>query len=137
MPGKIHPTPAAAKPVLCQFRQSFGASELEKVRKKLGILSTSLGGFSEAASVFDAELLEQIAAELGQQLKPIGHDSRLDEAPGILTLVDGTVVSALAKLVEPGQHRSTQRPTPKHFRGFRSARDQLPPERRQEGRRIG
>jgi hypothetical protein len=86
-------------PIVTSMRGLVEASKLEKVRKKLGVLPTSLGSFSEAGSVFDADLMQGIVAELGAELKPIKHDSRLDQAPGILTLVDGTVVSALAKLV--------------------------------------
>jgi hypothetical protein len=63
------------------------------------VSATSLGSFSEAASVFDPSLLEGIVKELGAQLAPLKHDTRLDQVPGILTLVDGTEVSALAKLV--------------------------------------
>jgi hypothetical protein len=74
------------------------ASELRKVRKELGVCPTSLGSFSEAGSVFDAELLKPIIAELGSQLKPLAHDSRLDDLPGAMTVVDGTQLSALAKL---------------------------------------
>ena len=69
------------------------------MRKKLGVAPTSLGSFSEAASVFDPELLRGVIEELGEQLAPLKHDPRLDEVPGILTLVDGTEVSALAELV--------------------------------------
>jgi hypothetical protein len=57
-----------------------------------------LGSFSEAGSVFDAQLLEPIIRELGQELKPLKHDGRLDALPGVLTAVDGTELSALAKL---------------------------------------
>jgi len=86
-------------PILTSMRGLVEASKLEKVRKKLGVLPTSLGSLSEAASVFDPDLMQGIVSELGSRLTPIKHDSRLDQVPGILTLVDGTVVSALAKLV--------------------------------------
>jgi Transposase DDE domain len=86
-------------PIVTSMRGLVQASSLDKVRQKLGVLPTSLGSFSEAASVFDPDLLEGIVKELGAQLKPLKHDTRLDQVPGILTLVDGTVVSALAKLV--------------------------------------
>jgi hypothetical protein len=81
------------------MRGLIEASKLEKVRKKLGVLPTSLGSFSEAGGVFDADAMQGIIAELGKRLTPLKHDSRLDQVPGILTLVDGTVISALAKLV--------------------------------------
>ena len=86
-------------PIVTSMRGLIQASTLEKVRRKLGVLPTSLGSFSEAASVFDPDLLQGIVRELGGRLTPLQHDPRLDQVPGILTLVDGTVISALSKLV--------------------------------------
>ena len=86
-------------PIVTSMRGLVEASSLNKVRRKLGVSPTSLGSFSEAGSVFDAELLKPIIAELGRELKPLPHDSRLDDLPGILTAVDGTELSALSKLV--------------------------------------
>ena len=86
-------------PVVTSMRGLVQASTLEKVRKKLGVAPTSLGSFSEAASVFDPELSGGIVRELGAKLKPVRHDTRLDQVPGVLTLVDGSEIAALAKLV--------------------------------------
>jgi hypothetical protein len=86
-------------PIVTSTRGLVEASSLEKVRQKLGVSPTSLGSFSEAGSVFDAELLKPIIVQLGQELKPLPHDARLDDLPGILTAVDGTELSALARLV--------------------------------------
>jgi hypothetical protein len=86
-------------PIVSSARGLIQASTLRKVREKLGVCPTSLGSFSEAASVFDPDLLAGLVAELAGDLRPLAHDSRLDEIPGILTLVDGTVVHALAQLV--------------------------------------
>ena len=85
-------------PIVTSMRGLVQASHLKKVRKQLGVLPTSLGSFSEAGSVFDADLLKPILAELGGQLRPLAHDTRLDDLPGKLTAVDGTELSALAKL---------------------------------------
>jgi hypothetical protein len=86
-------------PIVTSMRGLVQASTLKKVQRTLGISATSLGSFSEAGSVFDAELLKPIIRELGAQLQPLPHDARLDDVPGILTAVDGTELSALAKLV--------------------------------------
>jgi hypothetical protein len=86
-------------PIITSTRGLIQAGKLEKVRRQLGVSPTSLGSFSEAASVFDAELMQPIVRQLGTQLTPLKHDGRLDQVPGVLTLVDGTVISALAKLV--------------------------------------
>jgi hypothetical protein len=85
-------------PIVTSMRGLVQASTLQKVRKELGVLPTSLGSFSEAGSVFDAQLLQPLIAELGAQLKPLAHDARLDDLPGRLTAVDGTELSALARL---------------------------------------
>ena len=87
-------------PIVTSMRGLVQASELKKVQKILGVSPTSLGSFSEAGSVFDAQALKPIIAELGVQLKPLAHDARLDDLPGRLTAVDGTELSALAKLTE-------------------------------------
>jgi Transposase DDE domain len=85
-------------PIVTSMRGLVQASELKKVQRELGVSPTSLGSFSEAGSVFDAGLLKPIIAELGARLQPLKHDPRLDDLPGKLTAVDGTELSALAKL---------------------------------------
>lgn len=87
-------------PIVTSTRGLVDASKLRKVRRQLGVASTSLGSFSEAGSVFDASLLKPIIAELGEQLKPLNHDARLDDLPGRLTVVDGSELAALAKLAD-------------------------------------
>lgn len=85
-------------PIVTSMRGLVQASALKKVRAMLGVSSTSLGSFSEAGSVFDAELLKGIIKELIWDIKMLPHDARLDNLPGILTAVDGTQLSALARL---------------------------------------
>jgi len=55
-------------PVVTSLRGIQQASELKKVQKKLGCQRASLGSLSEATSVFDAERLQEIIAELGQNV---------------------------------------------------------------------
>jgi hypothetical protein len=85
-------------PIVTSMRGLVQASALKKVRQKLGVCPTSLGSFSESGGIFDPELLKPIVHELGAKLKPLPHDARLDDLPGILTAVDGTELSALAEL---------------------------------------
>lgn len=85
-------------PIVTSMRGLVQASALKKVRAMLGVAPTSLGSFSEAGSVFDAELLKGIIKELVWDIKMLPHDARLDNLPGILTAVDGTQLSALARL---------------------------------------
>jgi hypothetical protein len=86
-------------PVVTSMRGLVQASALKKVRSTLRVSSTSLGSFSEAGGVFDAQLLKPLIEELGRELRPLKHDARLDDLPGILTAVDGTELTALSSLV--------------------------------------
>ena len=62
-------------PVVASLRGIQQASELGKVQKKLGCQRAALGSLSEAATVFDAERLKEIIAELGAELKPLARDA--------------------------------------------------------------
>ena len=86
-------------PIVSSLRALQQATDLDKVQKRFGCKRTSLGSLSEAARVFDADLLQEIIAELGGQLQPLAKDPRLKDIQK-LTLVDGTLVSALPLLVE-------------------------------------
>lgn len=87
-------------PIVTSLRGLQQASELAKVQKKLGCPRASLGSLSESAGVFDPSRLKEIVSELGDELKPIGRDPRLRDVPGALTAVDGTLLSALPKLMQ-------------------------------------
>jgi len=73
--------------------------ELKKVHKKLGVPRSSLGSLSEAARVFDSDLLIEIIGELAGELKSVAHNSRLSDIDTILTIVDGTLLRALPHFV--------------------------------------
>ena len=85
-------------PAMDSLRAIRQASALTKVQKLLGCPRASLGSLSEAARVFDPELLEGVAAELGAELKPMAADPRLADVRGALTLCDGTLLRALPRL---------------------------------------
>jgi hypothetical protein len=87
-------------PVVTSLRGLQQASELAKVQKKLGCPRASLGSFSEAANVFDPDRLREIVNELGAELQPLGRDPRLRDVPGAITAVDGTLLSALPRLMQ-------------------------------------
>ena len=99
-------------PICVSLRSLQQASELRNVQKALGVPRTSLGSLSEATQVFDSELLIEIIGKLVEQLKPIPHDSRLDDLGAILTAVDGTVLPAFSKMVwalwKDEQHRGVK-----------------------------
>jgi hypothetical protein len=91
-------------PLIDSLRQLQTATQLRTVAKALGGVEGakrfSLGSFSEAPRVFEPQLLQPIIAELAGELSPIGKDPRLAELKHALTLVDGTVVAALARLAK-------------------------------------
>jgi hypothetical protein len=76
------------------------ASALDKVQEQLGVKRTSLGSFSEAARVFDPDLLLPIIAELAGDLQPSATDPRLKDIRHILTAVDSTLVKTLPCLTQ-------------------------------------
>jgi hypothetical protein len=76
------------------------ASELKKVQKKLRVPRSSLGSLSEAATVFDSDLMVGIIGELASEIKPVRHSARLNDIKAILTIVDGTLLKALPKTVD-------------------------------------
>ncbi len=87
-------------PVVTSLRGIQQASELQKVQRQLGCARASLGSLSEATSVFEAERLKEITAELGEQLQPLALDRRLVDIPQTITLVVGSVMAALPKIME-------------------------------------
>jgi hypothetical protein len=86
-------------PIVTSLRGMQQASELSKVQRKLGCPRASLGSLSEAARVFDADLLAGVAGELIEELPGLVDGGEFEDVHGIITLVDGTVLSALPKLV--------------------------------------
>ena len=87
-------------PISKSLRSMQQASELKKVQKKLGVPRSSLGSLSEAARVFDSDLLIDIIGELASDLKLVPHSAKLDDIKAILTIVDGTLLKALPKTVD-------------------------------------
>src|SRR5687767_941359 len=75
-------------PIVTSLRGIQQASALQKVQRILGCSRASLGSLSEAARVFDPDLLEGIIGELVEQLPAIQKNTPFDEIKGILTLVD-------------------------------------------------
>jgi hypothetical protein len=91
---------ALFNPVARSLRGLSQASQLEKVQNDLGVQYASLGSLSEAARVFDPELLLPIIAELTGELRPHATDPRLRDIRHIVTAVDSTLVQTLPCLTE-------------------------------------
>lgn len=100
-------------PIVTSLRGIQQTSQLKKVQRLLGCRRASLGSLSEAAHVFDPELLREIAGELLERVPQRGDcDPRLQEVAQTLTAVDG---SLLKKLPQVTQACFAAR----HDRGFR------------------
>lgn len=100
-------------PICGSLRALQQASELKNVQKKLGVSRASLGSLSEAARVFDSSLMHEIVEHLAEKLGPISSHAKLADVNEIITLVDGTSLSALRKLTcaawdAPGVKAHTQ-----------------------------
>jgi hypothetical protein len=85
-------------PICTSLRAVQQASKLKKVQRKLGCPRASLGSLSEAATVFDSTLVQEIVTGLAAQLRPISSHAKLDDMNAILTAVDGTLINALPKM---------------------------------------
>jgi hypothetical protein len=93
-------------PIITSLRGIQQASELKKVQQRLGCPRTSLGSLSEAAGVFDAEPVKQIARELAGQLEPLAKQRQFPDVKHLVTAVDGTVVKTLSRIVQAAYLRS-------------------------------
>jgi len=97
-------------PICSSLRALQAASKLRKVQRVLKVPRVSLGSLSEAARVFDSELLVEVIEQLASKLKPVRHDARLSDFDQIITLVDGSWLRALPKmtwaLFQDDRHKS-------------------------------
>ena len=87
-------------PILTSLRGLQQASELKNVQQKLGCQRASLGSLSEASTVFDPQRLREIVSQLGDQLQPLAQDKRLTDINQTITLVDGSLIAALPRIME-------------------------------------
>lgn len=87
-------------PIVTSLRGIQQASELQKVQRLLGCPRSSLGSLSEAARVFDPDLLLGVIDELAEQLSPIHPNASFADVKGVITLVDGSVLRALPSITE-------------------------------------
>jgi hypothetical protein len=84
-------------PVIDSLRGMQQASELDVVRKRLGVRRASLGSLSESVTIFDPEPLAQIAQELADKIPertPEGFQA-IDKR---VTVVDGSVFKVFAQI---------------------------------------
>ena len=89
-------------PLIGSMRALRHAMTLPKVVKKLGVKRFSLGSFSEAQAVFEPARLLAVIEELAGQVRPLARDPRLAQLKQALTMVDGTALAGLVRLVQAG-----------------------------------
>lgn len=86
-------------PTVSSLRALSQASELTKVRTKLGTQNASLGSFSESSRLFDADRLQPIIEQLSSQVADLKPDTRLSNIKQKITAVDGSLVNALPSMI--------------------------------------
>jgi hypothetical protein len=94
-------------PIVTSLRGLQQASELKNVQRKRGCSRASLGSLSEAATVFDPERLKEIVGQLAGQLEPLAQDRRLSDIDLAITLVDGSLIAALPRIMEASFRKAT------------------------------
>ncbi len=95
-------------PTVTALRSIPQATELAKVKNRLGVSPTSLTSLSEASRVFDAERLKEIIAELGERASSVGPQQTLHGINQTITLVDGSLVSALPNMIQASFLKQTE-----------------------------
>ena len=86
-------------PTITSLRGLDQASTLDKVKKQLGCSRATASSMSESAGIFDADRLKAIIAELGVEAHTIGQHKSLKEIDKTITLVDGSLVSAMPSIL--------------------------------------
>jgi hypothetical protein len=76
------------------------AAALPKLAKQLGVGDFSKASFSEAPAVFEPQMLERAIEELAGQMQKLPADPRLADIKQVISVADGTLLTALPKLVE-------------------------------------
>jgi len=103
-------------PAVSSLRAIAQASELSKVRKKLGNEKASLGSLSESSRLFDAQRLKSIIATLADQVHAGKLDPKTAQFAESLIAVDGSVVNALPSILAASVLKQTTGSAVVHWR---------------------
>jgi Transposase DDE domain len=85
-------------PIVDSLRGIQQASQLAKIQQNLGCSRASLGSLSEAARVFDADLLHELIPKLAEKVLPTARGKDAEALRGLIA-VDGSLLPALPKMV--------------------------------------
>jgi len=87
-------------PAIDSMRALQRVASVEEVQKKLNIKSFSLGSFSESCRQFDPSMLKSVVEQLAGEMTPIARQEMFKKLPGVVELVDGTLLKTLRTVVE-------------------------------------
>jgi hypothetical protein len=87
-------------PLLASMRDLQRVADMQSVRQRAGIKRFSVGSFSESCRVFEPEKLKSVAEQLSGELHPVARQKLFKDIPGVIELVDGTVLRTLRSVVE-------------------------------------
>jgi hypothetical protein len=106
-----------SNPLIDSISMLQRAAALPKLAKQLGVAAFSKASFSEAPAVFDPALMAEVVRELAADARALPADPRLADLKRALKLADGTMLTALPKLVETLCRRSRDGSPYHAFRG--------------------
>lgn len=105
-------------PTVTSLRGIEQMSELSKVQQRWGVQRTAVSSLSEAATVFDAALLQDVINELALRAwlqtaqRTVGVSKREQELLRDLVAIDGSLLPALPRMVwalwQDAQHRAAK-----------------------------
>jgi hypothetical protein len=87
-------------PAIDSMRALQRMADIEEVRKKLNIKRFSLGSFSESCRQFEPSMLKSVVEQLAGEMHPMARQEMFKKLPGIIELVDGTLLKTLRTVVE-------------------------------------
>jgi len=87
-------------PALDSMRALQRAADLEQVCKNLNVKRFSLGSFSESCRQFEPSMLKGVVEQLAGEMRPTARGELFKRLPGIVELVDGTLLKTLRTVVE-------------------------------------
>jgi hypothetical protein len=87
-------------PALDSMRALQRVAALEELQEKLKIKRFSLGSFSESCRAFEPSMLKGVVEQLAGEMHPIARQEMFKKLPGIVELVDGTLLKTLRTVVE-------------------------------------
>jgi len=87
-------------PAIDSMRALQRVANMEQVQKKLKIKPFSLGSFSESCRQFEPSMLKGVVQQLAGEMTPIARQEMFKKLPGIVELVDGTLLKTLRTMAK-------------------------------------